>query len=320
VLVKNQASAKENGIYIASTADWSRSADADTSGKVTPNLYVCVEEGLAQADTRWQLVSNGPVVLGVSAMNFQNVTHGFALLASPVFSGSPKAPTPAQFQDNEQLANAAFVQQALGNLRGSVVFKEDRLLTPQESGKLIIGETLNMVLTLPDATKCKNGACLHIHVSPRINSLWVETKEGQTAGGKAAKTPTRMQLYRASTVSFMSDGKLWHVATATGSALFKENGYTRHPNGFIEQWVTGLSDNSGQLRLSLPIQFPNQILGGCANEAHPDGWGEQSTTVWAFNLSASSPGVAVAYVRRITGTSGPTINDRVSGRIQVWGW
>lgn len=70
VLVKNQGSAKDNGIYIASSDAWARSADANTSSKVTPDLSVPVEEGIENADSVWMLVTDGPITLGSTALEF----------------------------------------------------------------------------------------------------------------------------------------------------------------------------------------------------------------------------------------------------------
>ena len=46
VLVKNQITAKDNGLYeVVSGAAWTRCADANSSAKVTPGLLVLVEKG-----------------------------------------------------------------------------------------------------------------------------------------------------------------------------------------------------------------------------------------------------------------------------------
>ncbi len=113
VLVKNQAVAKDNGLYIAAAGVWGRALDADTSAEVTSALLVSVEQGATLADTRWQLVTDGVIVLGVTALTFQNVTQGFAPINSPALLGAPTAPTPAQSVSNTQIATTAFAKQML---------------------------------------------------------------------------------------------------------------------------------------------------------------------------------------------------------------
>ena len=71
VLVKDQAQAKDNGLYVVGPDSWVRSVDADSSDKVTPGLMVMVERGAVNGDTAWQLVSDGPLTLGTSPLVFQ---------------------------------------------------------------------------------------------------------------------------------------------------------------------------------------------------------------------------------------------------------
>ncbi|MDD1141632.1 phage tail protein [Pseudomonas sp. TNT2022 ID233] len=71
VLVTAQAAAKDNGIYVASNDAWVRSLDTNTSAKVTPGLTVMIEEGAANGDSLWHLVTNGPITLGTTALSFE---------------------------------------------------------------------------------------------------------------------------------------------------------------------------------------------------------------------------------------------------------
>jgi hypothetical protein len=112
VLVKNQAAAKDNGPYVVAVGAWARAKDADNNAKVTPNLTVAVEVGATQADTIWQLVTDGPIVVGTTALTFKDITDGFARLLSPSFAGNPTAPTPAQFDSSKSIATAEFVKRS----------------------------------------------------------------------------------------------------------------------------------------------------------------------------------------------------------------
>ncbi|WP_223538835.1 phage tail protein [Pseudomonas sp. BF-R-12] len=71
VLVKNQIAAQDNGLYVVAVGAWVRRTDADSSAKVTPGLLVHVEKGTANGDGVWQLVTDGPITLGVSALAFE---------------------------------------------------------------------------------------------------------------------------------------------------------------------------------------------------------------------------------------------------------
>ncbi|WP_177327841.1 phage tail protein, partial [Pseudomonas tussilaginis] len=72
VLVKNQAAAKDNGLYlVVAGGPWARCNDADSSAKVTPGLLVQVERGTVNGDSAWQLVTDAPITLGVTALTFE---------------------------------------------------------------------------------------------------------------------------------------------------------------------------------------------------------------------------------------------------------
>ncbi|SDB18379.1 MULTISPECIES: phage tail protein [unclassified Pseudomonas] len=113
VLVKNQTASKDNGIYIVGVAAWQRAPDADSSAEVTSALILSVEQGATLADTRWQLVTDGAIVLGTTSLAFQNITQGFATINSPVFQGNPTAPTPAVTDNDTSVATTAFVRNVL---------------------------------------------------------------------------------------------------------------------------------------------------------------------------------------------------------------
>lgn len=72
VLVKNQAAAKDNGLYtVVAGSAWTRCTDADSVAKVTPGLLVLVERGTVNADSAWQLVTDAPITLGVTGLAFE---------------------------------------------------------------------------------------------------------------------------------------------------------------------------------------------------------------------------------------------------------
>jgi hypothetical protein len=70
VLVKNQSTGSQNGIYVVAASAWSRATDADTSAEVTPGMFTFVEEGSTQSDTGWVLSTNATITLGTTALTF----------------------------------------------------------------------------------------------------------------------------------------------------------------------------------------------------------------------------------------------------------
>lgn len=70
VLVKNQSTGSENGIYVVAAGAWARAADANVSAEVTPGMFVFVEEGTANGDNGYVLTTNAPITLNTTALVF----------------------------------------------------------------------------------------------------------------------------------------------------------------------------------------------------------------------------------------------------------
>lgn len=71
VLVKNQSTASENGIYVVQASGAAvRATDFDSAGEVSGGAFTFVEEGTANADSGWVVTSNGPITVGTDAINW----------------------------------------------------------------------------------------------------------------------------------------------------------------------------------------------------------------------------------------------------------
>jgi hypothetical protein len=75
VLVKDQVTGSQNGIYVVKTSGApDRSTDADTGAEVTANFAVFVEQGTVNADSGFTLTNNGTVTVGTTALVFTQFT------------------------------------------------------------------------------------------------------------------------------------------------------------------------------------------------------------------------------------------------------
>ena len=73
VLLKDQSTASENGIYVAVASGAgaaSRATDADTSAEVTTGMFTFVSEGTVNADNGFVLTTNDAIVLGSTNLTF----------------------------------------------------------------------------------------------------------------------------------------------------------------------------------------------------------------------------------------------------------
>jgi len=69
ILVQNQASAANNGIYVVAAGAWSRSSDANT-GPALVAASVFVDEGTAYKGTAWTQTAPSPITVGTTAIVF----------------------------------------------------------------------------------------------------------------------------------------------------------------------------------------------------------------------------------------------------------
>jgi hypothetical protein len=80
VLVAGQSNAAQNGLYYVTTVGsgsngtWARSVDGNETGEIESGMIVMVTEGTVWADTSWKLVTNDPIIIGVSELVFEQNT------------------------------------------------------------------------------------------------------------------------------------------------------------------------------------------------------------------------------------------------------
>lgn len=70
VLVKNQSTSSENGIYIVQSSDWYRAADMSSNDDVYEGVLVLINQGSTYADQIYYLNTPNPIVLGSTSLTF----------------------------------------------------------------------------------------------------------------------------------------------------------------------------------------------------------------------------------------------------------
>ena len=81
VLVKNQSTASQNGIYDCKSGAWARSSDFDENAEVTSGAFVFVEQGTVGADQGFVLTTDGTITVGTTSLSFTQFSGAGAITA-----------------------------------------------------------------------------------------------------------------------------------------------------------------------------------------------------------------------------------------------
>lgn len=108
VLVKDQNTTTENGIYDAASTAWTRSKDFDGNRDATDGTLVAVRAGTANADKVYRLSATNPVVFGTSALTWTAVLT-FTSLPLAVGSGGTGVTTINDLKTALGLGTAAYL-------------------------------------------------------------------------------------------------------------------------------------------------------------------------------------------------------------------
>jgi hypothetical protein len=129
VLVKNQTLSQNNGIYVAASGAWARSADADTWAELV-SAYTFVEEGTTYADTGWVCTVNAGGTLGTTPITWSQFSGAGSYLAGTgltltgnTFSITNTAVTAASYGDSTGQFTTAFTVNSQGQLTAAATYE-----------------------------------------------------------------------------------------------------------------------------------------------------------------------------------------------------
>lgn len=73
VLVKNQTTGADNGIYVAATSAWTRAADFDGNRDIVTGTVVSVNSGTTNAGILYSVSTTGTIIIGTTSLSFAQV-------------------------------------------------------------------------------------------------------------------------------------------------------------------------------------------------------------------------------------------------------
>lgn len=149
-----------SGIYQVVSANTGTKPTGDSSG------FLLVTQGIGSAlihqmyydDTTARVFSRA------YASSAWTAWREAAYLDSPAFTGTPTAPTPAQFDNTTKIATTAFVKQTQGNAAGTLNFNTNQTLTTGQCGfEIQYYGPSGGVFTLPSAATIPGGYGYNIY-------------------------------------------------------------------------------------------------------------------------------------------------------------
>lgn len=172
VLVKDQADAKQNGVYLVAAQAWTRTTDADTGAKLNAGARIYVEEGTANGAKVWYLATTGAITLGTTQLQFKDEHPAATETVKGVTRYATQAevdePVPANQKDDAVVTVKklwAWVKQASETVRGMMKVatqaqmdepvianqKDDVAITPKKAkaGFAMVTTTGAMAIRLP---------------------------------------------------------------------------------------------------------------------------------------------------------------------------
>jgi len=240
ILVKDQTTGSQNGIYVVTTlgsganGTWSRAGDADGVGEIFTGMLVVVAEGSTQADSLWELSTDGAITIGSTALVFAR-------------------------KDSTQ-----------GNFAGLNAYNASATIPVSDLGKLVAfyGSTAGQTLTLPAVAGVavgKNYTIVNQASTPvTINGNAAENISRNVTGVGQTLSNTVVLNPGDSLVLSSNGSNQWNCEGQSAPDMFPNskatNGYQKFPNGLILQWGQADLMAGTNTTITLPIAYPTAHL------------------------------------------------------------
>lgn len=191
ILVKDQVSGIQNGIYITGPSGWTRATDM-AAGSAAAGFFVFIEEGTQHADNGWVCTSNvGADVVGINALSFVQfsgagqITAGAALtktgntLDVAVDGTTIEISADALRVKDAGIANAKLANMGAATVKGSVAGGVPADLTPaQVTTNFVVPDGSTLEISA-NQVRVKDAGV----TNAKLANMAAATFKGSTAGG-----------------------------------------------------------------------------------------------------------------------------------------
>ena len=317
ILVKNQGSSQFNGIYVAASGVWARSADMNTWAEV-PSAFTFIESGTTLADTGWVCTSNQGGTIDVTPITWSQFSGAGSYLAGTgltltgnTFSITNTAVTAAAYGSASQVATFTVNSQGQITLaaNASIAIAASQItsgtidsarLSGSYSGITGLGTLLDLTVT-----NTITGS-----VSGNAGTATTATKATNIAGGATGSLPYQTA---ADVTAFLATGSNGQVLTLSGGVP----SWSAASTGTVTS-VSGTGTVSGISLSGTVTTTGNLTLGGTLDlSAPPAIGGTTANTVRGTTITATTKFVG-PYFDAATSAGGALRNASGTAQLQ-WG-
>jgi hypothetical protein len=277
ILVKNQTLSQFNGIYVAASGIWARSADMNVWAEV-PSAFTFIESGSTLADTGWVCTSNQGGTIDVTPITWSQFSGAGSYLAGTgltltgnTFSITNTAVTAAAYGSASQVAT--FTVNAQGQLTlaasTSIAIAGNQITSGTIDSARLSGSYSGItgLGTLGDLTVTNT---ITGSVSGNAGTATTATKATNIAGGAAGSLPYQTAADVTAFLAAGSNGQVLTLASGVPSWSAASTGTVTSVSG--TGTVSGISlsgtvTTTGNLTLggTLDLSAPPAIGGTTAN-------------------------------------------------------
>ncbi|KVC58903.1 hypothetical protein WT10_10330 [Burkholderia stagnalis] len=226
-----------------------------------------------------------------------------AAIDSQVFTGTPKAPTPPQFDATTRIATMEALRRELGSFSsgsgtGSGISAAATVMTAANVGGFhyFNASSSNQTAKLPDESGLKPGAAITFQKSGAQYALTISTNSGSAIIDTTVGLASSITLNAGEFVVLAWSGTYWQcfgtytqrVGQPFGASI-GASGYQRLPSGLLIQWGNS-SYGTSQQTFNFPLAFPNfalQVVGSPQNIGST-GFAISVTSKSTFSIQSTS--------------------------------
>lgn len=171
-LEKDNATAANRGIYIwnGAAVAATRAPDADTGAELNSGAIIPVEQGTVNADTNWQLTTDGTVTIGTTGLAFQVLPSTFASAAeAQALSITNKPLSPAGLALAFQGSNQSLASSGFQKLPGGWIMQWGNAISNASAGA---SSTFTFPIAFPNAAY--SGGVTAVVATATTSSAWCD--------------------------------------------------------------------------------------------------------------------------------------------------